>query len=326
MKTLDEVEPRTPINAENTPGDANSLFRIAQPGSYYLSANVTGSSGLDGITIDTDDVTIDLNGFALIGVPGSLDGIRANGTRKNLAIENGTVSAWGGDGVNLSTASNSIVNRVRSEGNGGTGISTDKGSLVSHCTAAENTGTGINVGPGSLVTTCTARENGGRGIAALDSSTIIGCTVHDNVSDGIAIGGACTVINSNVNGNGGDGIDGGCPGCHGNTIRDCRVGSNTGDGILTNGHAYVLRNLVDSNGGPTGGACIHEIFGSGGTRIEGNNVIGCVRGIEVDFHGNVIIKNSAARNTVDYDIVGGNDVGPIGTAATSTSPWANIQF
>ena len=119
------------------------------------------------------------------------------------------------------------------------------------------------------------------------------------------------------------GIDGGCPGCHGNTIRDCRVGGNTGDGILTNGHAYVLGNMVDGSGD---GACIHEIFGSGGTRIEANNVIGCVRGIEVDFPGNVIIKNSAARCTLAYDIVGGNDVGPIGTAATSTSPWANIDF
>ena len=34
MKTLDEVEPRTAINAENTPGDADSTYKITQPGSY----------------------------------------------------------------------------------------------------------------------------------------------------------------------------------------------------------------------------------------------------------------------------------------------------
>src|SRR2546423_12808745 len=35
-KTLGEVEPRTPVNATNTPGDGISLFKITQPGSYYL--------------------------------------------------------------------------------------------------------------------------------------------------------------------------------------------------------------------------------------------------------------------------------------------------
>jgi hypothetical protein len=43
-KTLTEVEPRTAINAANTPGDATSLFKITQPGSYYLTGNITGSS------------------------------------------------------------------------------------------------------------------------------------------------------------------------------------------------------------------------------------------------------------------------------------------
>jgi hypothetical protein len=32
MKTISEVEPRTAINAVNTPGDANSLYKITQPG------------------------------------------------------------------------------------------------------------------------------------------------------------------------------------------------------------------------------------------------------------------------------------------------------
>ena len=37
-------EPRIPINATNTPGDADSLFRITQPGSYYLTGNLLGAS------------------------------------------------------------------------------------------------------------------------------------------------------------------------------------------------------------------------------------------------------------------------------------------
>ena len=33
MKTLDQIEPRTPIDATHTPGDANALFNITQSGS-----------------------------------------------------------------------------------------------------------------------------------------------------------------------------------------------------------------------------------------------------------------------------------------------------
>jgi hypothetical protein len=45
--------------------------------------------------------------------------------------------------------------------------------------------------------------------------------------------------------------------------------------------------------------------------------------------GNVITRNSAGGNgssgTDNYNIGGGNDAGPIGSAASSTSPWANLQ-
>src|SRR5690606_18106937 len=71
-KTLTEVEPRTPINAANTPGDADSVYRIFQPGSYYLTGNIVGQAGKRGIEIASSNVTLDLNGFALQGVPGSL--------------------------------------------------------------------------------------------------------------------------------------------------------------------------------------------------------------------------------------------------------------
>ena len=41
---------------------------VAVPGSYYLTGNLIGSAGLNGITINGDDICIDLNGFSLIGV------------------------------------------------------------------------------------------------------------------------------------------------------------------------------------------------------------------------------------------------------------------
>ncbi|MBN8616615.1 MAG: hypothetical protein J0L92_38875, partial [Deltaproteobacteria bacterium] len=71
MKSLAEVEPRTAINSTNTPGDANSVYRISQPGSYYLTGNVQGALGKSGIQITSSNVTLDLNGFSLEGVAGA---------------------------------------------------------------------------------------------------------------------------------------------------------------------------------------------------------------------------------------------------------------
>jgi hypothetical protein len=46
----------------------------------------------------------------------------------------------------------------------------------------------------------------------------------------------------------------------------------------------------------------------------------------IDLGGNVIIRNSVKGCAVDFSIAGGNDLGPIGSAATATSPFANIQY
>src|SRR4051794_28495446 len=75
MKTLDQLEPRVPVSATTTPGDATSVFKITQPGSYYLTGNITGASGKHGTFIAAGNVTLDLMGFELVGVAGSLDGI-----------------------------------------------------------------------------------------------------------------------------------------------------------------------------------------------------------------------------------------------------------
>jgi hypothetical protein len=80
-KTLAEVEPRIAINLANTPGDADSLFKITQPGSYYLTGNITGVTARHGIEIVASNVTLDLRGFEVRGVAGSLNGIRVEGTR-----------------------------------------------------------------------------------------------------------------------------------------------------------------------------------------------------------------------------------------------------
>jgi hypothetical protein len=64
---------------------------IDTPGFYYLSGNLTATSGA-GITINADDVTLDLMGFCLSGNVGNYS-ISILG-RKNVEIRNGTLRNW----------------------------------------------------------------------------------------------------------------------------------------------------------------------------------------------------------------------------------------
>src|SRR5437016_4087567 len=137
-KTLAEVEPRTAVNATNTPGDATSLFKIIQPGSYYLTGNVAGVSSKSGIVIAADNVSVDLMGFALQGVVGSLDGIATDAAHKNLTVRNGAVSGWGQDGIDLmqgAASTGSLIEGVHASGNA-RGIVVGFASVIRRCTAA----------------------------------------------------------------------------------------------------------------------------------------------------------------------------------------------
>jgi len=82
--TLAQIEPRTPISS--------APFTITNSGSYYLTTNVTVSSG-DGITIATNNVTLDLSGFTIASTasPATGIGVLLAGGCMNVAILNGFV-------------------------------------------------------------------------------------------------------------------------------------------------------------------------------------------------------------------------------------------
>src|SRR6516162_11211138 len=56
MKTLDQIEARTPISS--------APYTISQPGSYYLTTNVTTAVS-NAIFITVSGVSLDLNGFTI---------------------------------------------------------------------------------------------------------------------------------------------------------------------------------------------------------------------------------------------------------------------
>jgi len=290
QKTQNEIEPRTPISS--------LPFTISTSGSYYLTGNLTGVAGAHGITISVSDVTLDLNGFALIGVAGSVNGVNVSpGT--NTHILNGTVRDWDGHGVQAFSALNSRVENLRSFSNGGSGISIGSNSTVTACEAYLNGGTGVEAGQNSSIIACTAQANSANGFTLSTASVISDCTARNN---------------------GGDGIDG----TTNAIIKGCVAMANLNDGIQVNSGAYVTGNNSTVNGlGGADGAGIHATGAN--NRIDGNHVTINDRGIDVDAAGNTIVRNSASGNTTEYDIVAGNDTGPITTAAAATSPWSNVD-
>jgi len=92
MKTLQQVEPRTPLEAgsQGVSINTNGTISITQSGSYYLTSNLTVSS-LNGIVINTNGVTLDLNGFTIrtSSAIASGSGILIQGS--NISICNGHI-------------------------------------------------------------------------------------------------------------------------------------------------------------------------------------------------------------------------------------------
>lgn len=316
-------EPRVAINATNTPGDANSVFRIAQAGSYYLAGSVTGVALKHGIEIAASGVTLDLNGFDVVGVTGSLDGINAAGSLLNVTVRNGSVRNWGEDGIDLSSASSRMtrVEGVHSSGNGVYGIRAGDGGLVvgSHasyngsdgissaltvigCVARNNGRYGFSITVGGLITDSSAYDNTDYGIYANNGCTIMRCSSRSN-GDGIIAFGDSLIKECTVSLNTGDGING----QQGTTIIDCISSDNGADGIIVLNRSLVRGNTCTGNA--SDGIFVSS---SGQNRIEGNTMSGNGRGLHVIGSGNIILKNTASGNTtVNWSIVANNVVAPI---------------
>ncbi len=189
----------TAISATNTPGDADSLYKITQPGMYYLTGNVLSSASGSAIEVAADSVVIDLNGFELTcttgfdGVPVTTQGIFAD--TDNLIIRNGTVRRFRLSGINTSTANAVRAENIHAVGSGsmsgiftlGTGLSLGSGASAVHCTAYGNLNTGIRVETGSSVIECVAYENGNVGIQAIDS-LVAHCSSFGHPTSNIDIG------------------------------------------------------------------------------------------------------------------------------------------
>ena len=199
MKTLDKIEPRIPISS--------LPYDISAPGSYYLTGELTGSVG---VRVLTDNVTIDLMGYSLLG-DSSNDGIWMY-NRTNVEIRNGTIRGFNyGIYAGGTNSNHNRVKNVRVLDNGAQGIYLgSKNNLVKECTALNNGSVGIDVGGYSVVIGNTSSNNREFGIRANTGSVVNQNTASVNDRTGIAINSCCaTVSNNTVVGNGEYGISAG---------------------------------------------------------------------------------------------------------------------
>lgn len=302
-----QADPRIEVNAVNTPGDADSLFRITQPGSYILEANVVGVTGKHGIEIAASGVTIDLNGFELKGVggAGAWDGITAGAAGlTNIAVVNGSIRGWSDCGVDfLNTAvTNSRFEDLIITGNGKVGIQPGFDAALTECIVNDNSDHGIALGFGCSAIQCTATGNTGVGIVTGYGCTITDCTVVSNLYYGIEAGA-------------------------GSTISQCTVRYNKWDGIRVGAECVVRGNTCSRNGwNYTGtapaGAGIRLHTGATGCRIEDNNCTFQIRGVHVEAAGNIIVRNTCKGNTTNWQVAAGN-VCLVVSAAASTAITGN---
>ena len=167
MKSLDQIEARTPIT------NTASLVTISQPGSYYLTANLTVSTG-DGIDINTNDVTLDLNGFTIRSTAASATGtgILLNNGWTDITIGNGHIRGGGTNNSSGVFSGGGFTYGIKTSGAVPENVQVSRIS-VSGCRFDGISLSGQN---STVVEACTVRTVGGFGILG---STINSCSAFD---------------------------------------------------------------------------------------------------------------------------------------------------
>jgi hypothetical protein len=185
-----------------TPGDAPGFpVTISLPGSYRLSGDLTVPDvDISGIVITANNVTLDLNGFAIKGptvcTSAALDGpvtscspgnnagagVEAvlSGPATGITVSNGTVRGFY-YGIYLGAGGR--VEKVLAEHNTGNGITVLQAAHLHANVAGRNLGTGIYAGSGSVVTENTAYRNGTGFLAVV--STLLSNNARKNAFAGI---------------------------------------------------------------------------------------------------------------------------------------------
>lgn len=357
-QALRSTDPRTPIGPDTTPGDNDStpsLFKITQPGSYFLTGDVVGAAGVIGIEIVANDVTLDLGGFTVRGGAGSLDGVRTtlSGLRR-IVVANGGVVGWGGSGVDLGNAIGTIVRDLFAENNAIIGISSSSRALIERCITVDNGSQGISVGGESVVRFCVSSFNGSEGIRVSSGSVVENCSAVGNQFVGIQTGTGSVVRGVSALSNGNNGIlanlnntvvdcngsfnqGAGITAAQGSIVRSNSARGNSLDGIRVSDDCLVMDNIADTNG--LSGVAAGILVTGTDCVVRDNTITDNDVGIQTTASGNFVVRNTASGNATNWSVAsgtfglfvqasssGGFNGAAGGATLGSTDPYANFSF
>lgn len=295
---------------------------ISAPGSYFLTGNVIGTAANHGIAISANNVTLDLRGFSVIGVPGSLDGITLTAAnRVNITIHGGTVRGWGQDGIDLSNAVNACLGDVQSVGNGGDGILM-RGGQLSKVQSRANGGSGVVASGNLIISNSYIESNSTHGISATGGVLITNSTIGSNAAKGVELGSGSVIRDSIISGNTLAGVDADGPGT---LIANNLIRGNSGHGITIGDQVTVMNNVLNGNGGITNS---NIFINADRNHVEGNTIsigaFGIRGGGGADF--NLIGRNSVFNCTTGYDVGITNFTGTITSNPATVGIWGNFNF
>ena len=150
-------------------------------GSYRLTGNLSlpeamASAGTPGIVAVADNISIDLNGFTISGVPMGT-GVGISGTPRTT-VSNGFINFFGGGAIDLATG---FVDRVVATNNGTFGIKVANG-LVSNSVVESTGGNGIWVVSGAIEN-CKATDSFTGASFRLGTGVLRGSTSTGNNTD-----------------------------------------------------------------------------------------------------------------------------------------------
>jgi len=248
MKSLNQIEPRIPIQSLG----AAPPYMITQAGSYFLTGNITVSSG-NAINIAVSDVNLDLVGFTIRSTSTITEGaaiVATNVARIKIAggniaggstVSTGTLTARGFQhgiwGTNLTDSS---IADLRVSGASSMGIFVGQNSLVERCQVTD-CNKGINNSGWNCVTrNCNVLNCADSGIVG---SIVEGCGGYGFYTLGISAQLASTSQGSSQTGTGMS-VTGSAQNCAGSsgvgTGMDCTGAVAIGCSATTVGGYYSL--------------------------------------------------------------------------------------
>lgn len=323
MKTLQQLEPRTPIS--------ELPFAITQPGAYYLTTNLTSTG--DGIVISAANVTLDLRGFTITGnAVSGYKGVYLNGSAampvRAFSVRNGVIENF----------QYGIYARYAGEGS------------LEDLVCVRNTSTGICLygngdGPCSAtrISACTAFKNGAYGILlqglghGVYGTVIEECEISENTNVGLYLygnQGHCAdnrIEHCLVRGNNSAGIQ--FSAVSNTVLQATSICAQNGAGILlenTSEHNTLTGCLIAGNSG-VGIQCGQSCNGN---RIEGNRVVdNGGKGIwTFNTAKNLIVRNICIGQTDNFVFDTDDTYGPVvtnmgvlATTGAAAHPWANFS-